>query len=127
MARAERSEGWPLIDNPHFATRMAQVEISPMAMATTNLRIVSKAAAGEAPGVDASMLKVKGTAIRQEIIDLAHRAVGPYAMSFASETVEGDNDPIGPDYAGPLAAQYFSNRKLSIFGDSNEIQRGIVA
>jgi alkylation response protein AidB-like acyl-CoA dehydrogenase len=99
-----------------------------MAMSTTNLRIVSQAAAGGAPGVEASMLKVKGTIIRQEINDLARRAVGPYAMPFASEAVEGSNEPLpDPHEAGPVAAQYFNNRKLSIFGGSNEIQRGIIA
>jgi alkylation response protein AidB-like acyl-CoA dehydrogenase len=127
MARAEISGGKPLAQNPHFAARVAKVEIDLMAMATTNLRIISKAAVGQAPGVEASMLKVKGTIIRQEINDLARRAAGPYAMPFASEAVEGDNAPIGPDYAGPVAAKYFNNRKLSIFGGSNEIQRGIIA
>lgn len=127
IARAETANGKPLIENPHFAARMAQVEIDLMAMSTSNLRIVSKAAAGQAPGVESSMLKVKGTIIRQEINDLARRAVGPYAMPFASEAVEGDNDPIGPDYAAATAPAYFNNRKLSIFGGSNEIQRGIIA
>lgn len=126
-ARVEQSGGRPLIENPHFAARIAQVEIDLEAMSTTNLRIISMAAVGQAPGVEASMLKVKGTIIRQEINDLARRAVGPYAMPFPSESVEGDNAPIGPDYAGPVAKQYFNNRKLSIFGGSNEIQRGIIA
>ena len=127
MARAEVSGGKPLIQNPHFAARVAKVEIDLMAMSTTNLRIISKAAVGQAPGVEASMLKVKGTIIRQEINDLARRAAGPYALPFASEAVEGDNAPIGPEYAGPVAAQYFNYRKLSIIGGSNEIQRGIIA
>jgi alkylation response protein AidB-like acyl-CoA dehydrogenase len=128
LARAEMAGGKPLIENPHFAARVAQVEIDLMAMSTTNMRIVSKAAAGQAPGVESSMLKVKGTIIRQEINDLARRAAGVYAMPFASEAVEGSNDilpdPLG---AGPVAAKYFNNRKLSIFGGSNEIQRGIIA
>jgi alkylation response protein AidB-like acyl-CoA dehydrogenase len=128
IAKAEMSGGKPLIQNPHFAARIAQVEIDLMAMSTTNLRIVSQAAAGGAPWVEASMLKVKGTIIRQEINDLARRAVGPYAMPFASEAVEGSNEPLpDPHEAGPVAAQYFNNRKLSIFGGSNEIQRGIIA
>jgi len=127
MAKQERHNGQPLLANAHFAARLAQVEIDLMAMATTNLRIISKAAAGQVPGVESSMLKVKGTIIRQELNDLARRAAGPYAIPFASETLEGDNDPIGPDYAGPTAAKYFNNRKLSIFGGSNEIQRGIIA
>ncbi len=128
LARAEMSGGRPLMENPHFAARVAQVEIDLMAMSTTNMRIVSKAASGQAPGVESSMLKVKGTIIRQEINDLARRAAGVYAMPFASEAVEGANealpDPLG---AGPVAAKYFNNRKLSIFGGSNEIQRGIIA
>ncbi len=128
LARAESHNGKPLIQNPHFAARVAQVEIDMRAMATSNLRIVSQAAAGGAPGLEASMLKVKGSIIRQEINDLARRAAGPYAMPFASEAVEGANDAIpDPNDAGPVAAQYFNNRKLSIFGGSNEIQRGIIA
>ena len=127
IARAESANGRPLIENPHFAARLARAEIDLMALATSNLRIISQAAAGQAPGLESSMLKVKGTIIRQEINDLARRAVGPYAMPFPSESVEGDNDPVGPEYAGPVAAGYFNNRKLSIFGGSNEIQRGIIA
>jgi alkylation response protein AidB-like acyl-CoA dehydrogenase len=128
MARAEMSGGRPLIENPHFAARVAQVQIDLMAMATTNLRIVSGAAAGQAPGVESSMLKVKGTIIRQEINDLARRAAGVYAMPFPSEALEGRNEaPIGPEEAAATAADYFNNRKLSIFGGSNEIQRNIIA
>ena len=128
LARAENHHGRPLLQNPHFAARVARVEIDMRAMATSNLRIVSQASAGGAPGLEASMLKVKGSIIRQEINDLARRAAGPYAMPFASEAVEGANDTIpDPHGAGPVAARYFNNRKLSIFGGSNEIQRGIIA
>lgn len=128
IAKAEMAGGKPLLENPLFAARLAQVEIDLMAMSTTNLRIISKAAAGTAPGVESSMLKVKGTIIRQEINDLARRAAGVYAMPFASEAVEGSNTAVpDPLAAGPVAAQYFNNRKLSIFGGSNEIQRQIIA
>lgn len=128
IAKSEMSNGKPLMENPHFAARVAQVEIDLKAMSTTNLRIVSKAAAGTAPGVESSMLKVKGTIIRQEINDLARRAAGAYAMPFASEALEGSNAALpDPSGAGPVAAQYFNNRKLSIFGGSNEIQRSIIA
>ncbi|MEP1330332.1 acyl-CoA dehydrogenase family protein [Pseudophaeobacter sp.] len=128
MARSQMHRGRPLIDNPHFAARMARAEIDLMAMSTTNLRIISRAAAGQAPGVESSMLKVKGTEIRQEINDLARRAAGAYAMPFASEALEGGNEPeIGPEGSAAVAAQYFNNRKLSIFGGSNEIQKNIIA
>jgi len=128
LARSQQHRGRPLIENPHFAARVARVEIDLMAMSTTNLRIISAAAKGQAPGVESSMLKVKGTQIRQEINDLARRAAGVYAMPIASEAVEGSNAaPIGPDGTATVTAQYFNNRKLSIFGGSNEIQRNIIA
>ena len=38
-----------------------------------------------------------------------------------------DAPPVGPKEAATLASQYFNNRKLSIFGGSNEIQKNIIA
>ncbi len=127
IATRARSGGRPLIENPHFAARVAQVEIDLMAMSTTNLRIISKAAAGQAPGIESSLLKIKGTQIRQEITDLARRAVGPHAMPFVSDGVDGNAPLPDPLDAGAVSASYFNNRKLSIFGGSNEIQREIYA
>ncbi|SEQ53532.1 Acyl-CoA dehydrogenase [Loktanella sp. DSM 29012] len=127
IARAEQSGGQPLIKNPLFAARIAQVQIDLMAMATTNLRVVSAAAAGQAPGAESSMLKIKGTQVRQEINALTMQAVGPYAMPYVSEALEGDNDPVGPAYAQARTRQYLNNRKLSIYGGSNEVQRSIIA
>jgi len=129
IAGSQMKSGRPLNKDPYFAARMARVEIDLEAMKTTNLRMLAKADSGAAPGAESSMLKVKGTVIRQEINDLARRALGPYALPFVSEALdEGYNEnPVGPDYANPTAAKYFNNRKLSIYAGSNEIQRGIIA
>ncbi len=129
IARQEKAGGKPLIENPHFAARLAQIEIDLMAMETTNLRVIAQVAAGQAPGVESSMLKIKGTELRQQINDLTRRAVGSYAIPFVSEALdEGFNaQPVGPEYAAPVAAQYFNNRKLTIYGGSNEVQRTIIA
>ena len=35
--------------------------------------------------------------------------------------------PVGPEYAAPLAPEYFNMRKTSIYGGTNEIQRNIIA
>ena len=129
VALSQRKDGRPLAEDPLFAARVARVELDLMAMETFNLRTVSAAAAGGAPGVESSMLKIKGTVIRQEITELLRRAVGPYALPFVPEAFdEGYNEPpIGPDDAMPLARQYFNMRKLSIYGGSNEIHRNIIA
>jgi alkylation response protein AidB-like acyl-CoA dehydrogenase len=127
IARAAPDGDARLIDNPHFAARIARAEIDLMALATTNLRMLSAATQGEAPGPESSMLKVKGTVIRQEINDLTRRALGPMALPFVSEALEGTNDGIGLEATAPATMQYFNNRKLSIFGGSNEVQRSIIA
>jgi len=129
VARAQTAGGKPLLENPHFAARIAKVEIDLMAMATTNLRMISKAARGQAPGAESSMLKIKGTVIRQEINDLTRRAMGPYALPYIPSALEDgyNEDPIGSELAAVSAPQYFNNRKLSIFGGSNEIQRTIIS
>ena len=118
-----------LADDPLFAARMAEVEIDLMAMEVFNLRIVSAAGQGRLPGAESSLLKIKGTVVRQEITDLLRRAVGPYAMPFTPEAFEdGSNEePIGPEGAMLNARSYFNHRKLSIYGGSNEIQRNIAA
>jgi len=96
-----------------------------MAMATLNLRMVAAADAGAAPGAESSMLKVKGSIIRQQINDLARRAVGPWAMPFVPES-DGNLFHPGPEYAAKASNVYLNNRKISIYGGSNEVQRGII-
>lgn len=124
LARQMRRNGRPLSQNPAFALRMAEVECALEAMRVTNLRmLLSEGAGGAAP----SMLKIKGTVIRQAINDLARRALGPAAAPFASELLESNLAHPAPDGHALEAASYFNNRKLSIFGGSNEIQREILS
>ncbi|MDR5745073.1 acyl-CoA dehydrogenase family protein [Caballeronia sp. LZ029] len=114
-----QGNGRALIDDPLFAARLARVEIDLENMKTTNLRVLAAVAGGGVPGAESSMLKIRGTEIRQEISSLMRRAMGPYAQQF----IEDDCD----DEASNAAAQYFNNRKLSIFGGSNEIQKNIIS
>jgi len=129
IAATQRKNGSPLSQDPAFATRLARVEIELENMKTTNLRVIAAVAGGGVPGAESSMLKIRGTEIRQEISSLTRRAMGPYAQPFVAEALEdnGREAPVGPAVAASAAAQYFNNRKLSIFGGSNEIQRNIIS
>lgn len=127
-ARAQRN-GKPLLDDPLFAARVARAEIELANLSTTALRVVAAVAGGGAPGAESSMLKIKGTELRQEISALTRRALGPLAQPFIPEALdEGFNgEAVGPEGATAVAAQYFNLRKLSIFGGSNEIQKNIIS
>ncbi|MCC6006683.1 MAG: acyl-CoA dehydrogenase family protein [Rhodobacteraceae bacterium] len=126
MARNIRRGGRRLIEDPLFAARLAQIEIDLEALKLTNLRMLAAAEGKGQLGDAPSMLKIKGTVIRQALNDLARRALGPAAAPFPSEALEGNLALAAPEHAA-AAADYFNNRKLSIFGGSNEIQRNIVA
>ncbi len=126
LARTVKRSGKRLIDNPLFAARLSEIEIDLEAMKITNLRMLADAQKNGRPGPESSMLKIKGTAIRQALNDLSRRAQGPAAAPFPSEDLEG-NAAIAPPEHARNAARYFNNRKLSIFGGSNEIQRNILA
>jgi len=129
IARQETKNGRPLIEDPLFAARIAQVEIDLMALEMTQLRVLSAEAQKRAPGPEASILKIKGTEVQQALSELMMYAVGPYALPFErGSREEGDlRSTAGPAYAAPLAATYCNYRKVSIYGGSNEIQRNIIS
>ena len=100
-------------------------------MKTTNLRVIAAVAGGGVPGAESSMLKIRGTVIRQEMTALMRRAMGPHARPFVDDALDDGFDggqPSGPQRGrAPQRRSYFNNRKLSIFGGSNEIQRNIIS
>ncbi|GAB3671001.1 acyl-CoA dehydrogenase family protein [Salinisphaera aquimarina] len=123
IARTQMVQGKPLIEQPSFAERLADLEIELMAVEMTNLRTVAAAEAGGVPGAESSFLKIMGTEVRQAISDLYREAAGPYALPFIAE----EDEMVGPEFAGPASPTYFNLRKLSIFGGSNEIQKNIIS
>ncbi|HEY9095813.1 MAG TPA: acyl-CoA dehydrogenase family protein [Hydrogenophaga sp.] len=129
LASRVMHKGKPLSQDPMFAARMAKVEIDLENMKTTNLRVIAAVAGGGVPGAESSMLKIRGTEIRQEILSLMRRAMGPYALPFIEEAMSDGyaGETFGPEGANSAAAVYFNYRKLSIFGGSNEIQKNIIS
>jgi alkylation response protein AidB-like acyl-CoA dehydrogenase len=129
IAAKVRKNGKPLDQDPLFAARMARVEIDLENMKTTNLRVLSATAHGAVPGAESSMLKIRGTELRQEMLSLIRRAMGPYAAPYieAAQYEGYTGEPLGPEAAATAAASYFNYRKLSIFGGSNEIQKNIIS
>ena len=117
--------GRPLAEDPLFSARLARVEIDLENMKTTNLRMMIDVASGGAPDAESSMLKIRGTEIRQEISALMRRAMGPYAQLFIDEALHDDAASL--EEAANVTALYFNSRKLSIFGGSNEIQKNIIS
>ncbi len=129
MAAAEPTPGGFLIDDAGFRRKVAEIEIRLTALELTTLRMLAAIKGGAGPGTEANLLKIKGSEIQQDIAELMMDAAGRYALAYdAHAWADGTHDdPIGPADAAPLAGVYFNNRKVSIYGGSNEIQRNILA
>jgi alkylation response protein AidB-like acyl-CoA dehydrogenase len=112
----ERPKGaGTMLQDPVFASRIAQVEIELRALEITNMRVIFADAQQQAPGPQASMLKIRGTEILQRISELQVDLLGADALAS------------GSDEGARATAAYLNLRKVSIYGGSNEIQRNIIA
>ncbi|GAA4026189.1 acyl-CoA dehydrogenase family protein [Actimicrobium antarcticum] len=129
VAGRQMKHGKPLLQDPLFGARVAQIEIDLMALEITNLRVLAAESERRTPGPEASILKIKGTEIQQAITELLTQAVGPYALPLRRDAMASgfDGEAVGPEDATALAASYLNMRKLSIYGGSNEIQKNIIA
>ncbi|SDK87915.1 Acyl-CoA dehydrogenase [Franzmannia pantelleriensis] len=129
LASRLQHRGKPLLEQPIFRQRVVKAELELMALEVTNLRVIAAARDGGVPGAESSLLKVRGSELRQELSDLTRRALGPAALPFFPDFLYGDAELADVEMAEAAAAspQYFNRRKLSIYGGSNEIQKSIVA
>jgi len=127
LCAATKHGGRPLIEHPSFAERMALLEVDVMALEFTALRMLG-ANAESGSGAEASLLKIRGTEVRQAIYAFLLDVAGPAAVPWREEAMHlGDDDPAVAAELAPLAANYLDSRKLSIYGGTNEVQRNIAA
>jgi len=131
LLRARRLAGEQgLGDDPLIAARLAQFEVELLALEYTALRLLSAHQHSRVPAVEASLLKVRGTELRQAIYELLVDIAGPDALPFSAEAqfLEAlDGELAAPAELGTLAANCLDARKLSIYGGANEVQRNLIA
>ncbi|ULE34657.1 acyl-CoA dehydrogenase family protein [Mycobacterium sp. IDR2000157661] len=113
--------GTPLLDDPLFAARVAEIENGLLALELTQMRVSGSEADGK-PNPASSILKLRGSQLQQAATELLVEVAGPQALPF---DVGGELDQ--PAWAQDAAPRYLNYRKTSIYGGTNEIQRSIVA
>ena len=119
-------------DSESFRYKVNSVEIDLKALEITQPRVIANERnRGGMPDPASSILKIKGSEIQQRITELALELAGPFALPYHDmdqDIPEGANDlPEGFGWADTVAPAYFNNRKVTIYGGSNEIQRNIIA
>ena len=113
-----------------FLKKIGQLEIELKALEFTELRTLAAVSVGKAPGPESSLLKIRGTEIQQKLDELFMEAAGYFSLPYVPQQYNLNSDPeehvgFGADSVSSLI--YFNNRKASIYGGSNEIQKNIIA
>lgn len=117
-----------LAEDAIFNHKLAEVEIDLLALENTELRTLASMSSGRPPGPESSILKVQGTEIAQAIDELYVELAGYYGMPFVPHQFEADYEGnfVGHGAMANWSPRYFNNRKLSIYGGTNEIQKNII-
>ncbi|MET4324173.1 pimeloyl-CoA dehydrogenase large subunit [Bradyrhizobium sp. RT5a] len=126
LAANFESGGRPMIEDSMFREKLAISEIELKALELTQLRIVAdegKHGKGKSNPAS-SMLKIKGSQSQQTATELLMEMIGPFAAPY-NEHPDSPDEAV--DWTTQIAPSYFNNRKVSIYGGSDEIQRNIIA
>ena len=129
MVNAQDDQLVDVKQNAVFMTRLIEAEIELKALEYTELRVLSAVSTGKAPGPESSILKIKGTEIMQLLNELFVEVASVYAIPYVPEQYQDgfDGEPVGPQFAAKTSATYYNNRKVSIYGGTNEIQKNIIS
>jgi alkylation response protein AidB-like acyl-CoA dehydrogenase len=116
-------------DDALLQNKLMQFEVELMALEFTALRLLCAHQQSKTPGVEASMLKVRGTELRQAIYETLVDIAGPDAVPFSAEAqfLEHLDAAAQDESLVSLAANCLDSRKVTIYGGTNEVQRNLIA
>lgn len=126
-SQATDGAGRPLIEDVRMRDKIARVEMDIMALEMLLLRVATQAAG--TPGPEASIVKIRGSEVQQDLGMLMMEVAGPNAWPYSPDWLEpGATQPVaGPEWAAPAASTYYDMRKTSIYGGATEVQKNIIS
>lgn len=130
LAATTRRAGRRLIDDHHLRHELAMLEAEVRALEVTNQRFLLTPSAQASMPAFASVLKLRGTWLQQQLHGLLVRLGGPAVREHVDDPQEGGEsssvalvDALVPHFV----ERYLYSRAGSIYGGTSEIQRDLVA
>jgi pimeloyl-CoA dehydrogenase len=118
LALSKTQGGQPLAADPKLQAEFAALDAEVRALEITNWRFLLTASEQRRLPAFASVLKLKGVELQQEINALLARIAGPSGL---------ERRPASDVAHGPLTPRYFYSRAASIYGGTSEVQKDILA
>jgi len=108
--------------------RIGELELRFLALEEAAYQAVEAMMCGTDHGVEASLIKLRGTELYQDIAEAAIDILGFAGIAYDPADVHaGAHPPLGPVDAEGIIKDHLYNRAATIFGGASEIQRNIVA
>src|SRR5437660_6548593 len=82
IASKQMKDGRPLMQDARFRDKVSRPDVELTALEITNLRFLDQLRGGRVPGAEVSILKIKGTEIRQSLTELILQPPGPTRQPF---------------------------------------------
>lgn len=128
LAAQTAYRGRSMLEEPRMRDKIARIEMEIMALEMLLLRVAVQDG-GKGPGPQASILKIRGSEIQQDLAMLQMELAGPQAWPFDPPWLEagGAPDIDAPSWAAPSIGTYLDLRKVTIYGGTSEVQKNIIA
>jgi len=122
-------DGKPLSENPRLREKLATIEVELKALEITNMRVIDGMKHHtHTQDPKASVLKLKGSELQQQTLEILLEIAGPEAMPKQTEFYTGGtSEALRDEWTATVAPAFYIARAVSIFGGSNEIQHNIIA
>ena len=129
IARGEYVGGRRVADDPAFRARFARIEADLLALEWSVLRVLAHEELETPEAAAASVLKIRGSELQQEVTMLQLDAMGAKSLRFFDAAPAPPPEPteIWPDYVPGRTTIALINRAATIYGGTKQIQKNILA
>jgi alkylation response protein AidB-like acyl-CoA dehydrogenase len=121
IASQTMTNGRSLLEDPGFRAKIARLDVKFRSVQMANYRALASAQLGHAPGPEASILKIRGSEILQQCLELAMEIMGHDSLAWFNEP------GVVPANEQWVASAFNYTRATTIYGGSNEIQKNVIA
>jgi len=128
IAKNEMRGGRRIADDPAFRARFARAEADLLALEWSVLRVLAHEETDFPEAAAASVLKVRGSELQQEITMLQVDALGAKSLRYIEPTWDTPaTSAEWPDYVAGRTTIALITRAATIYGGSKQVQKNILA
>ena len=129
LAQGRGPDGGSLLEQDVYARRLAELDIRTRALEAAWWPSIRAVEEGQEPALEASLIKLQGNEVLQDVHQLQLDLLGTEALAFDAAAVEGtpSESPLAAGHVNNLPLHVWRYRGITLGGGTSEVQRGIIS